>query len=329
MDIYSFIRSKDVAAHCREIGKTWNTYEMAVIIGRSHRTIAEKHEAWCELIKSYPDMPTPENRFKSIHEEIEKLMDIQECELTLFMTPEIGAFYKHTIPSDDIARWSKYTYQCFEDALLAAKDSWKNVDVPEICVVKVFAKTDDNTPEITATANADRDGNILFLWFSGRQEDLAKMFPSATIDDMDDYICSDYTYIDIPTPFKRGDILIWRRYIFVLDSLDSDNPERLEENVERSSGYNYETGGLGYFVNDNGGLYGDHVDGNDTYRYYRGKLEGNNRLLHYVSLYFKGEIDIAALLCMQCRIILEHQLSSSFSLDLHGCYIPEHLHAEK
>ena len=81
MNIYSFIRSKDVAAYCREIGKTWNTYEMAVIIGRSHRTIAEKHEAWRELIKSYPDMPTPKNRYKSIHKELDRFMDIQDREL--------------------------------------------------------------------------------------------------------------------------------------------------------------------------------------------------------------------------------------------------------
>ena len=48
MGIYSFIRSPDVAAHCRAIGKTWNTYEMAVIIGRSNRTREDRHEAWRE-----------------------------------------------------------------------------------------------------------------------------------------------------------------------------------------------------------------------------------------------------------------------------------------
>lgn len=43
MDIYSFLRSPDVAAHCRNINKTWNTFEVAVIISRSICTIHEKH----------------------------------------------------------------------------------------------------------------------------------------------------------------------------------------------------------------------------------------------------------------------------------------------
>ena len=61
MDIYGFINSRDVAAHCREINKVWTPFEMAVIIGRSDKTMSEKHAAWRELITDYPDMPTVEN----------------------------------------------------------------------------------------------------------------------------------------------------------------------------------------------------------------------------------------------------------------------------
>ena len=32
MDIYSYLNSKVVATYCREIGKTWTMYEMAIII---------------------------------------------------------------------------------------------------------------------------------------------------------------------------------------------------------------------------------------------------------------------------------------------------------
>ena len=34
MDIYSYINSRDVAEYCREIGKVWTQFEMAVIIAR-------------------------------------------------------------------------------------------------------------------------------------------------------------------------------------------------------------------------------------------------------------------------------------------------------
>jgi len=56
MDIYSFIGSKDVAKHCRNIGHVFNPLEMAVIIGISGRPMAEVHVAWQELIDDYPDM---------------------------------------------------------------------------------------------------------------------------------------------------------------------------------------------------------------------------------------------------------------------------------
>ena len=59
MDIYSYIRSRDVADYCREIGKTWNTYEMAIIIGKSNCTADEMRDAWSVLIANYPDMPEP------------------------------------------------------------------------------------------------------------------------------------------------------------------------------------------------------------------------------------------------------------------------------
>jgi len=79
MDIYDFIRSRDVAAHCRKINKTWNTHEMAVIISRSNRTLEEKRSAWQELIDRHPDMPTPPNchgiEFDSIHKKLAEIME--------------------------------------------------------------------------------------------------------------------------------------------------------------------------------------------------------------------------------------------------------------
>ena len=54
MDIYNFIRSRDVADYCREINKVWNTFEMALIIGRSSIPVIEKHKAWRELIRMLP-----------------------------------------------------------------------------------------------------------------------------------------------------------------------------------------------------------------------------------------------------------------------------------
>jgi len=47
-----------------------------------------------------------------------------------------------------------------------------------------------------------------------------------------------------------------------------------------------------------------------------------------MSVYFNDEIDIASLLNMQCKIMMEHQLNTNFSTNSHGCYIPEYKLAE-
>ena len=85
----------------------------------------------------------------------------------------------------------------------------------------------------------------------------------------------------------------------------------------------------GLFVdNSTGMLYGDHTSGCDCFRYFQGKLEGKDRLLHYVSLFIQEKIGLPELLNMQCRIVAEHLLMNNFNIDSHGCYIPENLLAE-
>ena len=242
MDIYSFIRSSDVAAYCREIGKTWNTYEMAVIIGVSGRPITEIHTAWRELIDNYPDMSVQlhapfkrDLQIESIHNKLAEIMENERC-----------------------------------------------------------ASEPSEAPEPI----------IDFEW----------------------------CYVDIPVPFKRGDILVsvddedkQADYCFVLESLDRNDGERFTRWINCR---NYISEAWGFFVNDNRALYGDHVGRYESCVYYRGKLEGKDRLLHYVNLFMQGQIDLPELLNMQCRIIAEHMLMKNFHIDPHGCDIPEYLLAE-
>ena len=99
MDIYSYFNSKDVAAHCREIGKEWTAFEMAVIILRSDRPMTDKHAAWRELISDYPDMPTPKcteyKSFDSLHRKLTEVIDYEESALALLKKPEQGAVYRY------------------------------------------------------------------------------------------------------------------------------------------------------------------------------------------------------------------------------------------
>lgn len=84
----------------------------------------------------------------------------------------------------------------------------------------------------------------------------------------------------------------------------------------------------GYLVSDGGILYGNHIDGAERFEYYRGIYEGPARLLHYVSLYLKGKLDLPEILTMQCRIFLESQLDQELDYQNHGCFIADDLLAE-
>ena len=78
MDIYRFIRSADVANHCRKLNKEWNTCEMAIIIYRSKQSKENRNKVWQELIDNYPDMPATPNflsgGFDSIHEKLRQII---------------------------------------------------------------------------------------------------------------------------------------------------------------------------------------------------------------------------------------------------------------
>ena len=133
------------------------------------------------------------------------------------------------------------------------------------------------------------------------------------------------------TPFKRGDILAKSNSpdtIFVLESLVRDNPEFLTKALSGECADGSDLTGWGYYVCDSGMLYGDHVYNHDSFEYYHGKLEGNQRLFHYVNLFFNEKIGLVAILTMQCRIIAEHQLNEVFPIDSYGCYIPVPLRSE-
>jgi hypothetical protein len=57
MNIYSYLSSPDIAAHCERIGHVFNPLEMAVIVSNSEKNMKEKHSAWREIITERPDMP--------------------------------------------------------------------------------------------------------------------------------------------------------------------------------------------------------------------------------------------------------------------------------
>lgn len=327
IDIYSFINSPDIADHCRNLSHVFNALEMAVIIAYSEKTIKEKHEAWRQIIADCADMPIRQSNCfdaqKSLHDYLRQVISLDEKWLTEFYTPETGAVYRTFIYRH---REENLENRCYSTAEKAWADTfetwkgdkreywdWKDDDIERVYLVKELVDVDDYPRKLQVNANGDA---------------------LACIGHRDGYPDSlDEIFVDLPLPFERGDIITCFDKAFVLDDVPHWNSGR-GKNYEAylTSPFNDRSDmiGCGLYVSNTGVLYSDHTGHYDYYRYYRGKLKGVNRLLHYVSLFMKGEEDfrLPELLTMQGRIMLEQLIENDLLIHSHGCYVPEQLLAE-
>ena len=352
MDIYGFMNSADVAGYCRSIGKTWNPFEMAVIVGRSsNSTMADRHRAWRELITDYPDMATPATEewqsFGSLHGKLAEIIDFDERMLELFIMPEEGTFYRNTIDDEYSAWWyEEETFADYDSANASLMNElkcvreWKREKIQRITIEKFYI---GHKKSIECTY--DTSGNILRIIDAYR----VQMFPdtdsSEFLDLSPGFDHEEAYYVDIPVPFKRGDILQRRRYAwqsgepFVLDSLadrEKIYAERMGEAKERAQ--SNDNGwiamsmsgeairgicGWVYSVNKRKALCIDDEYDNDCLEFYHGTLEREKNILRYISMYLKGEIDLRALLMLQGKIIEEHNLKMDWRLCDCGFELPQ------
>lgn len=332
MDIYRFINSPDVADYCREINKVWTPFEMAVIIGRSERPMSDKHMAWRELMTDYPDMPMQKNMHyngdDSLHKILSEEIAYEECVLALFKTSEPGTIYQYTVKWRDEDRRSDSVYTSFEKTWADLEDNWEGDNETETVVEKIYV--DDNCG-VEVYFGSDREIHNTRAY--GEKDRLKEWFSGIDIDSDALGVMNRIFYVDIPLPFKLGDILTIRYGngkdpVFILEPHNEEDKKRRLRLISEGKSDGSDMNDWGLYVSDDGVLYGDHTGAFDSFEYYRGKLSSNDRLLHYVSLYLKGEIRMPELLVMQGRIMLEYQLNSVLGIHNHGCCIPDSLLAE-
>ena len=310
MDIYSFINSPDVAAHCREINKTWNPFEMAVIISRSHKPMTEKHAAWRELISDYPDMPTPKGSYHdSLHQELTKVINGEDRLLYMLKYHDHGDVYTHKAWRNGETLRSEVVLCSFDEAWNDAVKQWEGSNATVIYIRKV------NTGEYGASHHEwiqtamDFKGNVYFIDAS---RPWGRLFPDAEYKEPM-FRNPDEFFVDIPMPFKRGDILTVPRFpskradakhIFVLDNLACFDDRYATKVLDDECECN-DMDGRVYIVDNNGILHAQLIHNHYNYEYYRGELKGKDRLLQYASQYLKDEIDLAELIQRQCKTVLE------------------------
>jgi hypothetical protein len=285
-----------------------------------------------------PNIPCSHGiEFASTHKLLIEKIAYEERKLELFMKQEAGAVYRYEYFWYDKNKFSDYVYPSYENALNHAINRFERDEVNEFRFEKIyFDNTDEEKDRIEISA--DYDGNVFWVHTYKDQETIKEWIPEYNPEMWWDYDLRGFFYIDIPVPFKRGDILTHTEdmpwygssspTIFVLEGLGIDDPKRQESRLRGEMSDGTDLIGWGLYVTDNGVLFGDHTGDYDGFIYYKGELEGNDRLLHYVSLFYQNRIRLPELLTMQNRIMFEKFLKDDLLTQSHGVYILDELLAE-
>ncbi len=291
-DDYNLINSKAIENYCREIEYKFNTEELATLVYRNKKMdIKEKIAKYQDLIDNYPDMEVIE-RIHCYHYDSVKTMIRNEI-------ARIKNIYEDFLKKDENCFYSWYEYnrttKCFSrDAIERSRRTYKEVDKEIREYINKFDDTISYTiikkilgkEEKTIYANyivINKKPKLIEIYYSNR-----------------DFNDLDGIFVNIPTPFKKGDILIsqspsMRNYgdneeIFVLEYLRNWDQD-IKESLARGNYDLTDMTGRGYYLyDDNAQFVLDDKWDYDSFEYYDGKLEGRNRILKAISSFLKEDI---------------------------------------
>ena len=206
MDIYEYFNSRDVAEHCRKLGRSFTSREMAYLIWQSSRhTLHQKIAAWMKLIVTMPN---------EAHKDFE---EAGCCGSHDFLRKYIDRMLQFLADFEKNTGEFAYSYERLyaepsghfmdESALFASYD---------LCIAVAVAEAEDK-PEITAFRVKKRKicrksatgGDCPMLYLTPSAEPMGVyVAPYRGEEDLLVYPFGFYgMFVDIPTPFKCGDIV--------------------------------------------------------------------------------------------------------------------------
>ena len=311
MNIYDFFNSPDVAEYCQSMGKTFNALESAVMILQSmSRTLAEKHAAFRTIIAEYPDMEIPgkvtREHIKSFHKALRSILAYEERKLERLFMPETGVIYQASIEFDDGCSVEPGLYTSYERAASDALECFKNNE----CVSKLSIRKKYPDSKNWIGARISLSGEIMEIGHVG-------MLPMR---DDDDVGLLGYgpgiwasCYIDVPVPFKRGDLVegkgifedSYMGKVYVLKDICRDDPKR---HAEMLSNGDLPDMTANVFYESGGSVRCDCIHFYPDLRYCRRELEGEKRILKYLSHFMKDEICACSLLKLQKYLLIDEML---------------------
>jgi len=304
LNIYDFFNSPDVAEYCRSIGHTFNAVEAAVMVDNSNtRTFAEKLAAFRAIIAEYPDMELPKGNnhdyHKSFHKALGDLIIYEERKYARFMEVESNTVFqarfkeKYDDGTDDFT-FERNIFSSYEKALADALE-YINSEHPAskqgilsgVWIRKIFI---DSVNYVEAKVS--QKGEILKIDHNNKA--------AVSLENgIDSWLLS--IYIDVPVPFKRGDLVeiddgSWMGDVYVLIDICRDKTKQnakwlyQQDLMDMTANVHYES---------KGSLYCGCMHFYPDLRYCRRKLKGAMKILRYVSLHMQDKLCLCNLLKIQ------------------------------
>ena len=313
---YWLIPSQNIREHLQKIEYKFSALEVAFLLWNNKNiTISQKHGYWNTLTKEMPDEEIKRrintDPYPSLHDYLRAYKETQNALLAEFYD-EKNAVYSYRFYCEGDNDWCenyKTVYPTYNAAYSALKEDFdlpivkveikkQRLDEPKRIITVMMTK-DEKPTDIDVLEATKQESDILYGVFEG-------------------------LWLDIPLPFKRGDILQAKRSFydyatedngpFVLESchnwtskeykvngveLSHERARNIDWRIyrQRKNGDVTDTFPFGYALSDGyargvNKIYG-HVQEVDflSLEYYKGELTGANRLLSLLSKRMKNEID--------------------------------------
>lgn len=339
MDIFRFINSKDIREHLRSISYEFNSLETAWLIYQCHdATIDEKHKAWNELIETMPDCPI-EKRLNtvaqdSLHAFLRQYIELEDRYLNEFCDERHADTFNDDKP---FVYKIKYIY---EDG---TENGWDTVFSCFDALYESIMEPEEDVISIQCTKMQIDRLDSRQIAYLNPSFDFLRLDPGRIDSDKEWVLFGgvfDGLWFEFPTPFQKGDI-VWNPdqpegfcagpFVITGVCLDGIESDKTKENI-RKDGDSSDMCAGGFFLNEDGSIYGECMSNYMDLEFYNKDLTGSNRTLIALSNFLKNEIDPALFARAYHQIIMAGYAENSIPLDylktgmiLAGLSKPEHI----
>lgn len=306
MDIYDFINSNDIKNYLREIKYKLSLIEKVYLINHSfYVELDDRLKFLKKLLKDKDEEVKPRRNLpkgiKSVHAFIKKYLKMHEKLNDIFFDNNGIYTYKVLYKNDNSYSDYEEIFSSFEKCF---KEIKKDEDLEYFVITK---KSLDSNKKIELTFNNKKKPLYYYSNYN-----ITNLFEDL-----------EALWLDIPTPFTKGDILykncrIWanNKNLVVLEFLSTWNGEEFkkkafyqgeftQEDYDRRNkhyqmlkeqGDDSDMDVVGFFLGDVCHVYTEVEFNYLDYEIYRGELDNDLRSLKIISDYMKEEIDLEYLL---------------------------------